>query len=216
MVFKFPENNEQDFIKRVIALPGDTLEALDGRPVINGWRRPALLRRHLQAHLGRRLAVAARGRAIRRVPRRRSVSHALRPRHEPERLRASAQLQRRQRVRAGLACRGRPLRRSPGPLPGQPPAKSWVMGDNRNNSHDSRSWRGGKGGGVPFEYIKGRALFIWMSFGPRGSPGIASASPSWESPRFRPTRWPSCSPPSTSASKTTPRSARPHRPAQRP
>src|SRR6201999_960623 len=40
MVFKFPENKEQDFIKRVIAVPGDTLEALDGRPVINGWLAP--------------------------------------------------------------------------------------------------------------------------------------------------------------------------------
>jgi signal peptidase I len=50
-------------------------------------------------------------------------------------------------------------------------AEAWVMGDNRNNSHDSRSWRGGLGAGVPFENIKGRALFVWMSFGPGG--GIA-------------------------------------------
>jgi signal peptidase I len=42
------------------------------------------------------------------------------------------------------------------------------MGDNRNNSHDSRSWRGGLGAGVPFENIKGRAMFVWMSFGPGG------------------------------------------------
>src|SRR4029077_18977731 len=40
MVFKFPENKEQDFIKRVIAVPGDTLEAINGRPVINGWLVP--------------------------------------------------------------------------------------------------------------------------------------------------------------------------------
>jgi signal peptidase I len=37
------------------------------------------------------------------------------------------------------------------------------MGDNRNNSHDSRMWWGGQGGGVPFEDIKGRALFVWLS-----------------------------------------------------
>jgi signal peptidase I len=40
MVFKFPENKEQDFIKRVIAVPGDTLEAINGRPIINGWLVP--------------------------------------------------------------------------------------------------------------------------------------------------------------------------------
>ena len=39
----------------------------------------------------------------------------------------------------------------------------WVMGDNRNNSHDSRMWFGGQGGGVPFENIRGRALFVWLS-----------------------------------------------------
>ena len=44
----------------------------------------------------------------------------------------------------------------------------WVLGDNRNNSSDSRAWNGGRGGGVPFELIKGRAMFVWMSFWPDG------------------------------------------------
>src|SRR5262249_59553105 len=49
------------------------------------------------------------------------------------------------------------------------PEQAWVMGDTRDNSHDSRSWNNGRGGGVPFENIKGRAMFVWMSFGPGGS-----------------------------------------------
>ncbi len=37
------------------------------------------------------------------------------------------------------------------------------MGDNRDNSNDSRF-----GGPVPLENFKGRALFIWHSYGPHG------------------------------------------------
>ena len=36
MVFAFPENPRQDFIKRVIALPGDRLEVRDDQLVLNG------------------------------------------------------------------------------------------------------------------------------------------------------------------------------------
>lgn len=35
----------------------------------------------------------------------------------------------------------------------------WMMGDNRNNSVDARSW-----GFVPFDHVVGKPVFIWMSW----------------------------------------------------
>jgi signal peptidase I len=41
-----------------------------------------------------------------------------------------------------------------------PPGHYFMMGDNRDNSEDSRFW-----GFLPREYMKGKALFLYVSFG---------------------------------------------------
>jgi signal peptidase I len=38
----------------------------------------------------------------------------------------------------------------------------YVMGDNRNDSLDSRRWHHGAGGGVPDANLRGRASRIWL------------------------------------------------------
>ena len=44
-----------------------------------------------------------------------------------------------------------------------PAGQYFMMGDNRDNSQDSRYW-----GFLPREYVKGKALFVYFSFGEEG------------------------------------------------
>ncbi len=133
IVFEYPDPDpnaeRQDFIKRVVALPGDTLEVVDGHPIINGWEVP-----HCRAgtYEGADLYV--------------------------EFLSGYSYLTMYEHIDGRGRGKEGPFHAAPGEL--------WVMGDNRNNSHDSRAWP--QGGGVPFANIKGRAMFVWLSFDNHG------------------------------------------------
>ena len=147
IVFAYPEHPEQDFIKRVIATPGDKLEARGGHPIINGWEVPS-------CYAG-------------------VYSYVESPetsRHEGdlyvEYLEDEAFLTFYDRTGSQSEYHG-PFYVKPNEV--------YVMGDNRNNSHDSRMWWGGAGGGVPFENIKGRALFVWLSVGESMDPSRIGA-----------------------------------------
>jgi signal peptidase I len=161
IVFAFPEHPEQDFIKRVVALPGDTLEAKKGHPVINGWTVPSCL-------LGPWSYVEAEGGAMQ---------------HEGdlyvEYLGAESFLTFYDRASAAN------IPEYQGPFVAKP-GEVWVMGDNRNNSHDSRMWFVGQGGGVPFANIRGRALFVWLSVSDTGIDLSREGVPVMGPPRLPP------------------------------
>ena len=134
MVFAYPEQPEQDFIKRVIALPGDKLEVKAGHPIINGWEVPSCLVGEFSYTAPDSGGKRTGDLYIEFLDDESYLTLFERDRTEPYQ----------------------------GPYFVKP-GEAWVMGDNRNNSHDSRMWWGGQGGGVPFENIRGRALFVWLS-----------------------------------------------------
>ena len=111
VVFKSPEQPDRDLIKRVIGLPGDTLELhrkvvyINGKPIDEPY-----------IHLSEPASTSGPPRADDR-------------------------------------------REEYGPVT-VPEHQYFMMGDNRDNSEDSRYW-----GFMPESYVKGQALFIYFSLG---------------------------------------------------
>ena len=99
LVFRYPRDPSRDFIKRVIAVPGDTVEIKDGRVYVNSTilNEPYILSKT----------------------------------------------------------------RGDYPLATVPEGHIFVMGDNRNNSEDSRF---ADVGFVPYELIKGKAILVFWPF----------------------------------------------------
>ncbi len=112
VVFKYPEEPERDFIKRVIGLPGETLEVREKQVYINGssLKEP--------------------------------YAHFLQPPQSGSSLHEVTSFDVRERY---------------GPVT-VPADQYFMMGDNRDNSQDSRYW-----GFLPRDYVKGRALVIYLS-----------------------------------------------------
>jgi signal peptidase I len=142
IVFENPVTG-QDYIKRVVGIPGDVIEFRQDRVYVNGQVLPA----HLEQQ---RVDVWEKNDD------------------------SPWQLQQPQLWRESLGGREHeillnPLRRSDG-QPKEPirvpPRSVFVMGDNRDNSLDSRFGLGGPRDVVvfvPFGNIKGKAMIIWLS-----------------------------------------------------
>jgi signal peptidase I len=113
LVFKYPEEPDRDFIKRVIGLPGETVELREKKVYING------------------------------TPLDEPYVHFLAPPSSNPELHEVTSFDVRERY---------------GPVT-VPADHYFMMGDNRDNSQDSRYW-----GFLPREYIKGKSLVIYWSY----------------------------------------------------
>jgi signal peptidase I len=145
MVFRYPVDPRLDYIKRVVGLPGDEVAFVNQRLSLNGQPVPMTALGEFYDEDSLRYApqfseqLGAVEHRILVDPRRSSYfgpepkrfPHAENCRYSPE----------------GLTCT-------------VPPGHYFMMGDNRDNSQDSRFW-----GFVPDENIVGRAFFVWMNFG---------------------------------------------------
>jgi signal peptidase I len=156
VVILTPPGETSDYIKRVIGLPGDTIEVRDGQLILDGKpvRREARPMTMIpvdqnvpcnDAHFGDRRARGADGRLYCRLP----VVRETLPNG----------------VSYDTIDMGPSLEDNYGPVK-VPAGRVFLMGDNRDDSADSRvpEWQGGLGGPVPWENIGGRAEFITFSY----------------------------------------------------
>jgi len=145
MVFRYPVDPRVDYIKRVVGVPGDEVAYLNQRLTINGKPIDEKAQGEYYDEEAKRYFpqfLEALGDVEHRIlvdPQRaayygggeRQFPHAQNCRYSAE----------------GVVCK-------------VPEGHYFMMGDNRDNSQDSRFW-----GFVPDENIVGKAFFVWMNFG---------------------------------------------------
>jgi signal peptidase I len=142
MVFRFPEEPTLDYIKRVVGLPGDRIEYRDKRLSING--KPVPLQ-PVEDYLNReRMQFARRYIETLNEHPHQVIFDSDAPTFVPQPRAISLSANCIYNIN-GLECI-------------VPRGHYFVMGDNRDNSSDSRVW-----GFVPDENIVGKAFFIWLN-----------------------------------------------------
>ncbi|VWD46027.1 signal peptidase I [Burkholderia contaminans] len=143
VVFRYPKDESVDYIKRVIGLPGDTVAYQDKQLTINGQPVPETplpdffdderqnYAKQFEETIGNRKNAILNNPAV--------PPFVMGAYDYPFRDNCTYNSR-------GVICK-------------VPPGHYFMMGDNRDNSADSRYW-----GFVPDQNIVGRAFFIWMNF----------------------------------------------------
>ena len=144
MVFRYPPKPSLDYIKRVVGVPGDEVAYLNKRLTVNGQPVPTQpLPDFFDAdsmRYSKQFQEQLEGKTYG------TLNDEGRPAFVPgatefpfhDQCRYSAE---------GVVCK-------------VPASQYFMMGDNRDNSLDSRYW-----GFVPEDNIVGKAFFVWMNFG---------------------------------------------------
>ena len=150
IVFRYPVDPNVDYIKRVVGLPGDVVQYQNKTLTINGdpvrhVRDGDYFEPDRSAYVGRYTEELG------------EATHDI--------------LLNKQARQDYMAISNFPFRENCDYLGNGvrctvPQGHYFMMGDNRDNSLDSRYW-----GFVPEKYIVGRAFFIWMNFGDLGRIG---------------------------------------------
>jgi len=146
MVFRYPPKPSLDYIKRVVGLPGDEVAYLNKKISVNGKpldkaALPEFFDEDALRYTKQYQEVAADGQRKYRI---------LNEDDRPSFVQATEDFPFRENCRyssEGVVCK-------------VPPGHYFMMGDNRDNSLDSRFW-----GFVPEKNIVGKAFFVWMNFG---------------------------------------------------
>lgn len=146
-VFRYPERPWQNYIKRVIGLPGDTIRWQADKLTINGKPIP-------HEAYDEYTAVDQRGE---KIPSSRLKEDLLGVKHDIILYHTNAPLDGRPMLVDGSHFRT--LDNSSVREVVVPEGKYFAMGDNRFGSSDSRSW-----GFVPAENLVGKAMFVWMHY----------------------------------------------------
>jgi signal peptidase I len=150
MVFRYPANPSVDYIKRVVAIPGDEIAYRNQQLYLNGQVAPSQpIAQFYDDETARYLDQYSEklGAVEHRILVDRKQTTFVRPMH-PFPFQQNCQYS-----AEGVTCK-------------VPPGHYFMMGDNRDYSQDSRFW-----GFVPDENIVGKAFFVWMNFGNLGRVG---------------------------------------------